>query len=59
MVGAFVIGIAVGGTSVIGLLVVGATKAAMPIYKNAGILVMSPSATNPGLTQSGDYPMLP
>ena len=33
-----------------------ATKAALPIYNNAGILVMSPSATNPALTQSGDYP---
>ncbi len=41
---------------VLGHICSGATKAAMPIYKNAGILVMSPSATNPGLTQSGDYP---
>ncbi len=41
---------------VLGHICSGATKAAMPIYTNAGILVMSPSATNPGLTQSGDYP---
>ena len=41
---------------VIGHICSGATKAAMPIYKNAGILVMSPSATTPDLTQSGDYP---
>jgi branched-chain amino acid transport system substrate-binding protein len=41
---------------VLGHICSGATKAALPIYKNAGVLVMSPSATNPGLTQSGDYP---
>jgi branched-chain amino acid transport system substrate-binding protein len=28
----------------------------LPIYLDAGILAMSPSATNPPLTQSGDYP---
>jgi branched-chain amino acid transport system substrate-binding protein len=31
----------------------GATQAAMPIYEAAGIPMMSPSATNPTLTQSG------
>lgn len=31
----------------------GATKAAMPIYEAAGIPMMSPSATNPTLTQQG------
>jgi branched-chain amino acid transport system substrate-binding protein len=31
----------------------GATKAAMPIYEAAGIPMMSPSATNPALTESG------
>ncbi len=41
---------------VLGHICSGATKAALPIYNNAGILVMSPSATNPGLTKSGDYP---
>ncbi len=41
---------------VLGHICSGATKAAMPIYNNAGILVVSPSATNPGLTKSGDYP---
>ena len=41
---------------VIGHICSGATKAAMGIYKDAGVVVMSPSATNPGLTQSGDYP---
>ena len=41
---------------VLGHICSGATKAALPIYNNAGVLVMSPSATNPALTQSGDYP---
>ncbi len=41
---------------VLGHICSGATKAALPIYKNAGVIVMSPSATNPALTQSGDYP---
>ncbi len=41
---------------VIGHICSGATKAALGIYKEAGVVVMSPSATNTGLTQSGDYP---
>jgi branched-chain amino acid transport system substrate-binding protein len=41
---------------VLGHICSGATKAALPIYKNGGVVVMSPSATNPALTQSGDYP---
>ncbi|MBF0530697.1 MAG: branched-chain amino acid ABC transporter substrate-binding protein [Deltaproteobacteria bacterium] len=41
---------------VMGHICSGATKAALPIYKDAKIVVMSPSATNPPLTQSGDYP---
>lgn len=41
---------------VLGHICSGATKAALPIYNNAGVLVMSPSATNPALTQSGEYP---
>ncbi len=41
---------------VIGHICSGATKAALPIYRDAKVIVMSPSATNPGLTQSGDYP---
>ncbi len=41
---------------VLGHICSGATKAALPIYKNAGVVVMSPSATNPDLTQSGEYP---
>lgn len=34
----------------------GATKAALGIYKDSKIIAISPSATNPALTQSGDYP---
>lgn len=41
---------------VIGHVCSGATKAALGIYKEAAIVVISPSATNPPLTQSGDYP---
>ncbi len=48
--------VAQGVDIVIGHICSGATKAALPIYKNAKIIVMSPSATNPALTQSGDYP---
>jgi len=45
-----------GAVVVVGHVCSGATKAALGIYNDAGIIVMSPSATNPGLTQSGDYP---
>ena len=41
---------------VLGHICSGATKAALPIYLESQIVVMSPSATNPPLTQSGDYP---
>ncbi|NOY14353.1 MAG: branched-chain amino acid ABC transporter substrate-binding protein [Deltaproteobacteria bacterium] len=41
---------------VLGHICSGATKAALGIYKDAKIPVMSPSATNPALTQSGNYP---
>ncbi len=41
---------------VLGHICSGATKAALGIYKDSKIVVMSPSATNPDLTQSGDYP---
>ena len=34
----------------------GAAKAALGIYRDAGVIAMSPSATNPELTQSGKYP---
>lgn len=45
-----------GANVVIGHICSGATKAALGIYKDAGIIVISPSATSPELTQSGQYP---
>lgn len=41
---------------VIGHVCSGATKAALGIYNEAKVIAISPSATNPPLTQSGDYP---
>jgi len=41
---------------VLGHICSGATKAALGIYKASNVICMSPSATNPALTQSGDYP---
>lgn len=41
---------------VIGHICSGATKAALGIYKGAKVIAISPSATNPPLTKSGDYP---
>ncbi len=45
-----------GAHVVIGHICSGATKAALGIYNDQKIVTMSPSATNPSLTQSGDYP---
>jgi len=45
-----------GAVVVVGHICSGATKAALPIYTEAKIVTMSPSATNPELTQSGQYP---
>jgi branched-chain amino acid transport system substrate-binding protein len=42
--------------AVVGHICSGATKAALGIYKEAKIIAISPSATNPDLTQSGQYP---
>ena len=41
---------------VIGHVCSGAAKAALGIYKGAKIISISPSATNPPLTKSGEYP---
>ncbi len=43
-------------TAVIGHICSGATKAALRTYKDANIIVVSPSATSPELTLSGQYP---
>ncbi|MFP4419820.1 MAG: branched-chain amino acid ABC transporter substrate-binding protein [Desulfococcaceae bacterium] len=45
-----------GAVVVMGHICSGATRAALGIYKDKNIAVMSPSATNPALTQSGEYP---
>ncbi|MCP3921375.1 MAG: branched-chain amino acid ABC transporter substrate-binding protein [Desulfobacterales bacterium] len=45
-----------GAHVVLGHICSGATKAALGIYNDSKVLCMSPSATNPALTQSGDYP---
>jgi branched-chain amino acid transport system substrate-binding protein len=45
-----------GADVVLGHICSGATKAALGIYKGDKKVAMSPSATNPALTQSGDYP---
>lgn len=45
-----------GANAVLGHICSGATKAALGIYKESRIVTMSPSATNPALTQSGEYP---
>ncbi len=42
--------------AVIGHICSGATKPALGIYKESKLVAISPSATNPALTQSGDYP---
>lgn len=41
---------------VLGHICSGATKAALGIYREGRIIAMSPSATSPDLTQSGQYP---
>ena len=45
-----------GAHVVLGHICSGATKSAIGIYKEAKIIVLSPSATNTELTQSGKYP---
>lgn len=45
-----------GVVAVIGHICSGATKSALGIYKDSNLVCISPSATNPPLTQSGEYP---
>ncbi len=45
-----------GAHVVVGHICSGATRAAMGIYRETKIVAISPSATNPALTQSGSYP---
>lgn len=46
-----------GVVAVIGHICSGATRAALETYTGEEIVTISPSATNPSLTQSGDYPV--
>ncbi|MCW5200611.1 branched-chain amino acid ABC transporter substrate-binding protein, partial [Desulfobulbus sp. F4] len=48
--------VSAGAKMVIGHICSGATKAALPIYTEADVIVMSPSATDSDLTLSGKYP---
>ena len=48
--------ISLGVNIVMGHICSGATRAALGIYKDANLITMTPSATNPALTQSGEYP---
>jgi branched-chain amino acid transport system substrate-binding protein len=41
---------------VLGPICSGATKAALGLYQDAKLVAISPSATSPALTQSGDHP---
>ncbi|MEG1609793.1 MAG: branched-chain amino acid ABC transporter substrate-binding protein [Bilophila sp.] len=45
-----------GVVAVMGSICSGATKAALPIYNDAKLVSISPSATTPELTKSGAYP---
>jgi len=45
-----------GAQVVLGHICSGATKTALGIYKDSKLVTLSPSATNPELTQSGKYP---
>ena len=48
--------VSAGVHAVIGHICSSATKAALPIYDEANIIVISPSATDSDLTKSGNYP---
>lgn len=43
--------------AVIGHICSGATRAALTTYTSEGIIAISPSATNPGLTKDGEFPL--
>jgi branched-chain amino acid transport system substrate-binding protein len=45
-----------GANVIMGHICSGATKSTLGIYKDAKLICMSPSATSPSLTQSGDNP---
>lgn len=43
--------------AVVGPICSGATTASLPLFQNAGIIAVSPTATTPVLTESGKYPL--
>lgn len=43
--------------AVVGPICSGATTASLPLFQNAGIIAVSPTATTPALTESGKYPL--
>lgn len=43
--------------AVVGPICSGATTAALPLFQNAGLVSISPTATTPVLTESGKYPL--
>lgn len=46
-----------GVAGVIGPICSGATVASLPLYQNAGLIAISPTATTPALTESGKHPL--
>jgi branched-chain amino acid transport system substrate-binding protein len=48
--------VSAGAKLVIGHICSGATKAALPVYTESDVIVMSPSATDTDMTTSGKYP---
>ncbi|MDY0390613.1 branched-chain amino acid ABC transporter substrate-binding protein [Desulfobulbus oligotrophicus] len=48
--------VAAGVRAVIGPVCSGPTKATLPIYRDANVVVISPAATTPNLSQDGAYP---
>jgi len=48
--------VSLGVDAIVGPICSGAAKAALGIYNEAHIISISPAATNPPLTQSGEYP---
>lgn len=46
-----------GAMAVVGPICSGATTAALPLFQNAEIIAISPTATTPNLTEQGKYPL--
>lgn len=46
-----------GVVAVIGPICSGATNASLPLFQNANLITISPTATTPALTEKGDHPL--